>query len=63
MTRQQFLKLLRESKPLLRTATPEQKVKLLRLIRESYRRVQESQLPVLLNEHEELPDPDYLEEK
>jgi hypothetical protein len=63
MTKQQFLRLVRESKPLLRTATPEQKVKLLNLIRESYRRVQESQRPVLLNEHEELPDPDYLEEK
>jgi hypothetical protein len=63
MTRQQFLRLLRESKPLLRTASPDQKVKLLRLIRESYRRVQESQLPVLLNEHESLLDTDYLEEK
>jgi hypothetical protein len=63
MTKQQFLRLLRESKPLLRTATPEQKVKLLRLIRESYRKVQESKYPVLLNEHEELLDTDYLEEK
>ena len=64
MTRQQFLRLLRESKPLLRTATPEQKVKLLRLIRESYRKLNEPALPVLLVEHEAAePDTDYLPEK
>lgn len=64
MTKQQFLRLLRESKPLLRTATPEQKVKLLRLIRESYRKLNEPALPVLLVEHEaDDQDSDYLPEK
>lgn len=64
MTKQQFLRLLRESKPLLRTATPEQKVKLLRLIRESYRKLNEPVLPVLLVEHEVTEqDDDYLPEK
>lgn len=64
MTRQQFLRLLRESKPLLKTATPEQKVKLLRLIRESYRKLNEPALPQVLIE-QELPetDIDYLPEK
>lgn len=64
MTKQQFLRLIRESKPLLRTASPEQKVKLLRLIRESYKRMNQPQLPLLLVEQQELDEvQDYLEEK
>lgn len=64
MTRQQFLRLLRESKPLLRTATPAQKVKLLQLIRESYRKLNEPTLPQVLIEHEQPEtDTDYLPEK
>jgi len=65
MTKQQLLKLIRESRPLLKTASPEQKVKLLALIRESYKQVKQSQLPYILIENEELEDKnaDYLEEK
>lgn len=64
MTKQQFLRLLRESKPLLRTASPEQKVKLLRLIRESYRKLNEPVPPQVLIEHEQaIADADYLPEK
>lgn len=56
-----FLKLIQESRPLLQTATPQQKVKLLRLIKENYRLLkQESQsLPLLLVEE----NADYLSEK
>lgn len=39
MTRQQLLRLVRESRAHLRTATPEQKVRLLKIIRESYREI------------------------
>ena len=64
MTKQQFLRLIRESKPLLKTASPEQKVKLLRLIRESYKMVNRPQLPLLLVEEQEVAAiQDYLEEK
>ena len=39
MTKQQLRRLIRESRTLMRTATPEQKVRLLNLVRESYRKV------------------------
>jgi len=48
MTRQRLLKLIQESRSLLAEATPEQKIKLLRLIKESYERLKE-------NENTELP--------
>lgn len=62
MKREQLLKLIRESRELVKTATPEQKIRLLQLIRESYQRLKESQQPKLLVEHES-DDQDYLEEK
>jgi len=63
MTRAQLLKLIRESRGLMRTASPEQKLRLLTLIRESYRSIQQQQQPVLLQETEQPLDTDYLDEK
>lgn len=63
MTKAQLLKLIRESRGLIPTATTEQKVRLLTLIRESYRALQQQQQPVLLQETEHPQDTDYLEEK
>jgi predicted DNA-binding protein (MmcQ/YjbR family) len=57
MTKQQLRRLVRESRALMRTATPQQKVRLLSLIRESYRTVkQQEQLTETANS-------DYLDEK
>lgn len=64
MDKAKLLKLIRDSKGLLETATPEQKVKLLKVIREGYKRIQEQNVPILLNETEKTDqNPDYLEEK
>ena len=58
MNKQQLRRLIRESRTLMRTATPEQKVRLLSLIRESYRKIKAQQLI------ESQPiDIDYLDEK
>jgi hypothetical protein len=62
MTREQLLKLIRESRELVKTASPQQKMRLLQLIRESYQRLKESEQPKLLVEHE-ADKQDYLEEK
>lgn len=63
MTKAALLKLIRESRALLKTATPEQKIKLLKLIRESYKKIQDtSELPQLLVENP-ADNGDYLEEK
>ena len=58
---QAFLKLIRESRKLIKTATPEQQLRLLGIIRESYKRLQESRTQeyVLLAES----DGDYVTEK
>jgi hypothetical protein len=58
---QAFLKLIRESRKLLSTATPEQQLRLLGIIRESYRRLQESNKQQLMLLAES--DSDYLNEK
>ena len=65
MTKQKLLQLIKESRDLIKTASPEQQVKLLKLIKESYRQILESEqpMPVLLNEHEDDQSGDYLEEK
>jgi hypothetical protein len=67
MTRNQLARLIRECRPLLRTASPEQKFRMLKLIREGYRQVSqmESKLPWILVENEKIEDlyADYLEEK
>jgi predicted DNA-binding protein (MmcQ/YjbR family) len=62
MKRDQLLKLIRESRELVKTATPQQKLRLLQLIRESYQKLKESQSPKILVEHEN-EAADYLEEK
>jgi predicted DNA-binding protein (MmcQ/YjbR family) len=63
MTKQKLLQLIRESRELVKTANPEQKIRLLKLIKESYQRLRESQQTILLNEHEDDQSGDYLEEK
>jgi len=65
MSKQKLLQLIKESRELVKTANPEQKIRLLKLIKESYQRIRESQqpMPVLLNEHEDDQSADYLEEK
>jgi predicted DNA-binding protein (MmcQ/YjbR family) len=62
MKKEQLLKLIRESRELVKTASPEQKLRLLKLIRESYQKLKESQGPKILIEHED-EAADYLEEK
>jgi hypothetical protein len=65
MTKQQLRKLIKESRALLKTATPAQKVRLLSLIRESYRSINEKQNPriVVLEEYNINNSSDYLDEK
>lgn len=62
MTRQQLLRLIKESRGLLRTATPEQKVRLLKIIRESYREIKASKQVVTETQSSAL-NTDYLDEK
>ena len=62
MTREQLLKLIRESRELVKTASPQQKIRLLQLIRESYQKLKANEQPKLLVEHE-ADNQDYLEEK
>jgi hypothetical protein len=62
MTRQQLLRLIKESRGLLRTATPEQKVRLLKIIRESYREIKAAKQVVTETESPAL-NTDYLDEK
>lgn len=54
MKRQDLARLIKECRPLLRTATPEQKLRMLKLIREGYRKLNQPQekLPYILNEAE-----------
>jgi hypothetical protein len=62
MTRQQLLRLIKESRGLLRTATPEQKVRLLKIIRESYREIKATKQVVTETQSPAL-NTDYLDEK
>jgi ssRNA-specific RNase YbeY (16S rRNA maturation enzyme) len=67
MNRKDLARLIKECRPLLKTATPEQKLRMLKLIREGYRKLNQPQeeLPLLLVENEKIEDlnADYLEEK
>ena len=57
MNKQRLLTLVRESRKLIKTATPQQKIELLKLIREGYRRLKETseeQLPYFLIESQSL---------
>lgn len=60
MNKAQLLKLIRESRQHLKTATPEQKLKLLALIRESYVKIKQQNIVI---EAEQTPNSDYLDEK
>lgn len=62
MTRQQLLRLVKESRGLLRDATPEQKVRLLKIIRESYREIKAAKQVVTETESSVI-NTDYLDEK
>jgi len=61
MTKESLLKLIQESKSLLSTASPEQKIRLLKVLRDSYSKLQEQkQAPVeILTE----TSADYLDER
>lgn len=60
MTQSQLLKLIQQSRAMLESATPEQKIRLLKLIKEGYKslkqQVVESSDPIEINN-------DYLDEK
>lgn len=59
MTRNKLLQLIRESRDLVKTASPEQKIRLLKLIKESYAKLKEDtteQLPWILIENEDKED-------
>ena len=67
MNRRDLARLIKECRPLLKTASPEQKLRMLKLIRESYRKLNqpEKEIPWVLVESEKIEDSnaDYLEEK
>lgn len=61
MTRANLIKFIRESKNLIKNATPEQKIKFIKLVCESYKKIRESEQSKIqvLNEQ----NLDYLPEK
>jgi hypothetical protein len=61
MKREAILKLIKESKPFLATASPAQKLKFLKAIKEGLRRSREASLPEVLVESPK--NNDYLPEK
>jgi hypothetical protein len=66
MTRQQLLRLVKESRAHLRTATPEQKVRLLKIIRESYRQIKSQKQAITetqVQTQSQTLNTDYLDEK
>lgn len=58
MTKKDLLQLVRESKSLLPNATSEQKIRLMKLVREGYKKLKESKKPIALIENT-----DYIQEK
>lgn len=63
MQRQRALKLIRESLELAKTASPEQRVRLLRLVKECYARVRSSEIIQEGANVSKTVDPDYIDEK
>jgi hypothetical protein len=67
MNRKDLARLIKECRPLMKTASPEQKLRMLKLIREGYRKLNqpEKEIPWVLVENEKIENPnaDYLEEK
>jgi hypothetical protein len=64
MTHNALLKFIRESRALLKTASPEQKIRILQLIKEGLQKIQETKTSesVILTENPEVPQ-DYIQEK
>jgi hypothetical protein len=61
MNKTQLLRLIKESRQLVKTASPEQKLRLLTLIRESYRQIKNQQ--VIVESKVQSDSQDYLDEK
>jgi len=61
MNKSQLLRLIKESRQLVKTASPEQKLRLLKLIKESYREIKQQQL--IVEDEVESNSSDYLDEK
>jgi|688.fasta_scaffold945198_3 hypothetical protein len=62
MKKEAILKLIAESKPLLSTATPQQKLRLLQLIKEGLKQASQVR-PMVLQETEQPSNNDYVAEK
>ncbi len=61
MNKLQLLRLVKESRQLIKTASPEQKLRLLSLIRESYKEIKKQQ--VIVESEVQSNSSDYLDEK
>ena len=61
MNKSQLLRLIKESRQLVKTASPEQKLRLLKLIKESYREIKQQQL--IVEDEVKSNSSDYLDEK
>ena len=61
MNKLQLLRLVKESRQLIKTASPEQKLRLLSLIRESYKEIKKQQ--VIVESDVQSDSSDYLDEK
>ena len=61
MNKSQLLRLVKESRQLIKTASPEQKLRLLSLIRESYKEIKKHQ--VIVETDVQSDSSDYLDEK
>lgn len=61
MNKLQLLRLVKESRQLIKTASPEQKLRLLSLIRESYKEIKKQQ--VIVESEVQSDSSDYLDEK
>jgi predicted DNA-binding protein (MmcQ/YjbR family) len=61
MNKTQLLRLVKESRQLIKTASPEQKLRLLSLIRESYKEIKKQQF--IAEDEVKSNSSDYLDEK
>jgi hypothetical protein len=61
MNKSQLLRLVKESRQLIKTASPEQKLRLLSLIRESYKEIKKQQF--IAEDEVKSNSSDYLDEK
>jgi hypothetical protein len=63
MQRQRALKLIHESLELAKTASPEQRVRLLRMVKECYARIRSEQTIQESTDVSKTVNPDYIDEK